>query len=268
MTSLGIRAALSAGFLVVSASGLCSCSPDVPQTDSKSNWLEVCSTTADCDDDLACLCGVCSITCVRDAECGEGRPASCLDPEAYANCPDSSGSSGAESSCRATCDTADDCDEAQICVRNVCMTEGEPEADACSSTLDWSDADTLFEVAILNRVNEQRAAGTECGNASFQAQTPFVLDFRLRCAARLHSAEMNELDYFNETSPDGTTPDERISAAGYAYSNWGIVISQGNQQASIDATFSSYCPWFSDPGYSDLGVGAEQSLWSLYFAAQ
>jgi uncharacterized protein YkwD len=146
------------------------------------------------------------------------------------------------------------------------VTEDEPAADFCSSTLDWSDANTLFEVDVLNRINVQRAEGTECNNASFQARTPLVLDFRLRCAARVHSAEMNALNYFNETGPDGPTADERITAAGYQYSDWGLVISQGSGQASIDTTFTNYCAWFSDAGYSDLGVGAEDPIWSLYFA--
>lgn len=259
------RAAFAAPlFAFFSLAGMIACDPDdSPSTDSKSNWYQVCSSSEECDSDLACLCGVCSNSCSMDEDCDQERSSRCLDPEAYAECPTSP---GAKRTCVATCEAADDCQAGQICLRSVCVTEGIPTSEACTDTIDWSDDDTAFEVSILDAINRQRATGTECDNASFQANEALTLDFRLRCAARNHSAEMVELGYFDEVSPDGTTPDQRMNAAGYDFSAWGIVIAQGTTQTSIDNVFGTYCQWFSNPDYSNVAVGASGSTWSLYFA--
>lgn len=38
-------------------------------TDTKTNWLARCADTSDCDDGLACLCGVCTVGCDDDGTC-------------------------------------------------------------------------------------------------------------------------------------------------------------------------------------------------------
>jgi uncharacterized protein YkwD len=239
--------------------------PETPSTDSKSNWLEACSTHEDCASELSCLCGVCSIACTQDDECEQDRPARCLAPETYAQCPTPA---NGETSCVSTCEVPADCLPGQICLRNVCVADGAPPADACEATLDWDDSATAFEVAMVDAINRQRANGTECDNTSFVMDTPLVLDFRLRCAARVHAADMVSQGYFDEIAPDGTTAGDRITSAGYPFSTWGIVIAQGTDQAAVDAVFTAYCALFSDPTFQDIGVGASVDTWSIYLAAQ
>ncbi|WP_345352806.1 CAP domain-containing protein [Actinoallomurus liliacearum] len=63
------------------------------------------------------------------------------------------------------------------------------------------------ESAVVRLTNEQRAA---------HGCTALRVDTRLRTAARAHSADMRDRNYFDHNSPDGRTPWDRIKAAGYA----------------------------------------------------
>jgi uncharacterized protein YkwD len=63
------------------------------------------------------------------------------------------------------------------------------------------------EMEVVSRTNAER----------IQAGCPALrFDSRLASAARAHSADMVDQHYFEHNSPDGTTPDERAAAAGYA----------------------------------------------------
>lgn len=53
-----------------------------PQTsETKTNWLEVCEISADCEDGVSCLCGLCSAPCDSDSACGDGVCGSAIDTE-------------------------------------------------------------------------------------------------------------------------------------------------------------------------------------------
>jgi hypothetical protein len=39
--------------------------------DSNTNWLRSCARDGDCADALACVCGLCTSTCLRDSECSD-----------------------------------------------------------------------------------------------------------------------------------------------------------------------------------------------------
>jgi hypothetical protein len=68
-----MRAALLIVAGVVSAA--VGCGNDGPQaTGTKTDWLITCDTEADCDaeQDLSCLCGICTKTCTSVADCEEG----------------------------------------------------------------------------------------------------------------------------------------------------------------------------------------------------
>jgi uncharacterized protein YkwD len=62
------------------------------------------------------------------------------------------------------------------------------------------------ERAAVSLTNAQRAA---------HGCSALRVDTRLRTAARSHSADMRDRNYFQHNSPDGRTPWDRIKAAGY-----------------------------------------------------
>lgn len=116
-------------------------------------------------------------------------------------------------------------------------------------------------------VNSERAAGG-CG--------PLKEDAQLRSAAQGHSDDMAKRDFFSHTSPDGTDPGQRTTAAGYRWSTYGENIAKGQQtaQSVMDA-------WMKSPGhranilncsFKDIGVGIHQGAggpwWTQNFGAR
>ncbi|MFI1676219.1 sigma-70 family RNA polymerase sigma factor [Streptomyces sp. NPDC020607] len=102
-------------------------------------------------------------------------------------------------------------------------------------------------VALVN--TERSKAG--CG--------PVRSNAKLADAATKHSADMAARDYFDHTSPDGTDPGDRITAAGYRWSTYGENIARGQQSPA-----SVMDSWMKSPGhkanilncdFKELGVG-------------
>ncbi|GGS21374.1 hypothetical protein GCM10010252_70710 [Streptomyces aureoverticillatus] len=120
---------------------------------------------------------------------------------------------------------------------------------------------------VLSLVNtERQKAG--CG--------PLSSNSKLATAAQRHSADMQARDYFSHTSPDGTDPGKRITAAGYQWSTYGENIARGQQTAS-----SVMNSWMNSEGhranilncsFKEMGVGIQQGdggpWWTQVFGAR
>ncbi|MFE5245666.1 MULTISPECIES: sigma-70 family RNA polymerase sigma factor [unclassified Streptomyces] len=119
---------------------------------------------------------------------------------------------------------------------------------------------------VISLVNTERAK-EGCG--------PVSSNSLLTTAASRHSADMVARDYFSHTSPDGTDPGARITAAGYRWSTYGENIAKGQQTAA--AVMDS---WMNSSGhranilncaFKEIGVGKEDSsggpVWTQVFGA-
>ncbi|MEU6707567.1 sigma-70 family RNA polymerase sigma factor [Streptomyces wuyuanensis] len=120
-----------------------------------------------------------------------------------------------------------------------------PEAPDPAPPLPSGDVEQV--VALVNA--ERAKAG--CG--------PVRSNGKLETAARRHSQDMAARGYFDHTSPDGTDPGDRITAAGYRWSTYGENIARGQQSPS-----SVMDSWMNSPGhranilncsFKELGVG-------------
>ncbi|WP_229925513.1 CAP domain-containing protein, partial [Streptomyces longispororuber] len=120
---------------------------------------------------------------------------------------------------------------------------------------------------VLSLVNAERAKAG-CG--------PLTHNSKLATAAQRHSADMRARNYFDHTSPDGTDPGRRITAAGYKWSTYGENIARGQQSAA--AVMKS---WMNSDGhranilncsFKELGVGIEEGSggpwWTQNFGAR
>ena len=124
---------------------------------------------------------------------------------------------------------------------------------------DWPAAQAAAEAEMLVRVNVLRAEGVSCGGNAMPPVPPVEMNAELREAARAHSQDMADQNYFDHQSLDGRDPWTRIRNAGYGGQGVGENIAAGN--ASADATFSQ---WVNSPGHcrnmmsaqpNELGVG-------------
>jgi hypothetical protein len=103
---------------------------------------------------------------------------------------------------------------------------------------------------VVDLVNQERAK---------HDRPPLAGDSRLASAARDHSRDMSDNNYFSHTSKDGRTVGQRITAAGYTWNRCGENIARG--YSSPEAVMLG---WMNSEGhrsnilsidYCDLGVG-------------
>lgn len=108
----------------------------------------------------------------------------------------------------------------------------------------WPSAWITFEDQVLAEVNQRRAQPTNCGATMHPAVPPLTMNAALRTAARLHTRDMAENDYFSHTGQDGSTPSQRIAEAGYSGSTIGENIAAGSQ--TPEAVVAN---WMTSPGH-------------------
>ncbi|MEU3699981.1 CAP domain-containing protein [Streptomyces griseoviridis] len=81
-----------------------------------------------------------------------------------------------------------------------------PRRTADASVLGGDVVRRALENPVTVLVNRERAA---------RGMEPLLDDERLRRSARAHSADMVRLGYFDHVAPDGTSPADRMLAAGF-----------------------------------------------------
>jgi uncharacterized protein YkwD len=131
---------------------------------------------------------------------------------------------------------------------DLCMDEGDKE--------------------MLTLVNNARSAPHECGGTSYPAAAALAWHCQLENAAQGHSTSMAENDYFSHTGLDGSSPGDRISAAGYNWSSYGenIAAGYGDAQTVMDAWMASagHCANLMNDRFTEMGAGTASNPGSTY----
>ncbi len=155
-----------------------------------------------------------------------------------------------------TCDDGldDDGDGAIDCDDSDCF------GPACSRADDWPRDWTDLEWAMLEEVNRYRRMGAQCDGEPFAPAPPFEMDETIRRASRLHSQDMGAQNYFDHTSPDGGTFDQRMSSAGFmGPAPWGENIAAGyaTAMAATEGLMNSpgHCRNIMNPQFRVIGIG-------------
>ncbi len=154
-----------------------------------------------------------------------------------------------------------------------------PNIPYCHSVADWSPQWAQLELDVLTIVNQVRSQGANCGSkGNFGPAGPLTMNTALRCAARKHSQDMGERDYFSHNSPEGQTPWERMGLAGYGgYSAAGENIAAGSPDAAgtMNQWMNSdgHCANVMNPAFKEIGVGYSTGgqwghLWTQKFGAK
>lgn len=142
-----------------------------------------------------------------------------------------------------------------------CPLKGLDDSAADDPCASWDPAWAELEEEVLDLVNVHRAAGYTCHEGSYGPTASLTMEPRLGCAARLHSLDMGERDFFDHDTPEGTGFDERVEAQGYT--NWltiGENIAAGAETASVSVeqwmtSSTGHCGNIMNPAFEDLGVG-------------
>ncbi len=163
-----------------------------------------------------------------------------------------------------------------------------PSTPACAEASGWPSVQASAEQQLLVLVNQYRASGATCGGVSKPAVGALTMEPHLRCAARLHSQDMGERDYFSHTTwnPSGTVctdnsgcttgnscgkkgeettlrcgkgPGIRFDEAGVDTGTWGENIAAGNSTAAATMTqwmnSTGHCNNIMNGNFHTIGVG-------------
>lgn len=128
------------------------------------------------------------------------------------------------------------------------------------------------KATFLQLVNDVRSKGCTCGSTAMPATGNLVWSDQLAKAGYDHSVDMNSHDYFSHTGLDGSTPGQRITAAGYSWSSYGENIANGytSEQIVMNAWLNSegHCKNIMNAGFSDIGVGRDGNYWTQEFGSK
>lgn len=161
--------------------------------------------------------------------------------------------------------------------------DGEPPAKPmpdnayCQPVLEWSEAWDAHAEQVIAQVNAARALGGDCGAmGSFAPAPPLLWHANLTCAARVHSGDMAEHDFFDHKSSDGHEAPWRYEQAGFTGATWAENLGAGypSPTDAVEGWLASdiHCAHILDPNYVAIGVGyafapesTYESYWTLSF---
>jgi uncharacterized protein YkwD len=114
---------------------------------------------------------------------------------------------------------------------------------------------------ILKRVNDARATSRTCGEQQFDAVGKLTWNTDLAKAARAHSLDMANRNYFSHKAPDGSDVSDRVDRTGYRWRHVGENIATG--QGSPEKVVSG---WLSSPGHCANIMNADFTQMGAAFA--
>jgi uncharacterized protein YkwD len=98
--------------------------------------------------------------------------------------------------------------------------------------------------AYLEAINTARAVARACGSQNFPAVNALVWNSKLEAAAKAHSDDMRDRNYFAHENPAGPTLEARLKTVGYVWSSYGENIAAG--YPSLEAVMTG---WLKSPGH-------------------
>jgi uncharacterized protein YkwD len=130
---------------------------------------------------------------------------------------------------------------------------------------------------LLQRINRARAQSRRCGSKFFAPAPALQSNALLNRAAEAHAQDMISHNYFAHEGYDGSTPAQRVTAAGYSYQLVGENIASGPESAAEAAegwlASPAHCENIMDPRFSESGVayaangsGTPRIYWVQEFA--
>jgi uncharacterized protein YkwD len=135
-----------------------------------------------------------------------------------------------------------------------------PDNAYCNPVSDWPQDWIDAELEVLDLVNQARAQGGNCGTeGNFPPSGPLEWHPALTCAARVHSKDMADNDFFSHTNLQGNGPGWRLAQAGYNGGGWGenIAAGYGDPNSVVQGWLDSdgHCANMLNPNFSLIGIG-------------
>ncbi len=135
-----------------------------------------------------------------------------------------------------------------------------PDTEHCRPAAETDLAAAAFETELLRLVNEQRASGAVCGQeGTFPPVAALAMTASLRCSARLHARDLARQGQASRIGSDGSLPEARIAAAGYAFVYVGEAVAGAlTDPGAVVAAWMAdglTCATLLEPGFQHAGAG-------------
>ena len=132
---------------------------------------------------------------------------------------------------------------------------------------------------VLQLTNRARSAPQRCGATEFAAAAPLAPDATLTRVALGYARDMARLNFMDHTGRDGSTPAQRISAAGYRWIEAGENLASGittpEQLVAGWLHSPEHCANLMAPNYREAGVafalnpGSDAGIyWAMEFGTR
>jgi uncharacterized protein YkwD len=99
---------------------------------------------------------------------------------------------------------------------------------------------------VLELANDARARPRRCGSRQFAAVPPLALESHLTSAALVQARDMARHNMLEHTGSDGSTPDQRVTRAGYKWRATGENIASGPTTPE-----DVMAGWLASPGHCE-----------------
>jgi len=265
--------------------GLLGCEPSqqkpTPMVGSNSNWLTACEAPVDCSDELVpeCACGVCTVPCTQDDDCGQlldGRCAAESSAAARSTCEAISSADGAANMsigiCLPSC-MPGQCDAWQACVDGSCVLASVPDNAFCED-VDENTGETIQEDYLFAEAQQRRGSGElVCGSQAVSAAQPELrFSAGLRCAARALALDIERTRALSVIDSQGRATQDRMQLAGYAATQWGEAFAlqaiSAEDALRIMLRDEATCQRLTSADFTDLGVGVSGNVYVLTLGAR
>jgi len=122
---------------------------------------------------------------------------------------------------------------------------------------------------LLQKINVLRQSGCNCGSDYMPQVAPLAENALLDNAAAVHTKDMDQRNYFEHVSPDGTTPQERAILSGYKghvkAENLGKGYTNSDQVLNAWKNSVSHCKAMMDGHSTEAGIGFSRNYWAVSF---
>lgn len=148
-----------------------------------------------------------------------------------------------------------------------------PHIPYCAGAANWSDQYTDDEEQLVQAINETRARRVSCGGHDDVQLPRLYFAAELRCSARIHSFDMAFAQYHGRLGSDGSTPSQRMTAAGFAHTDSAESLPPSTTGNAGQVLFDLLgdpddCANLASREFTAVGVGEYAGVWTVDFAAE
>jgi uncharacterized protein YkwD len=126
-------------------------------------------------------------------------------------------------------------------------------------------AQEVLKTSMLEEVNKLRRSGCQCGKETMPPVPGLIWNEQLEKAAGRHAKDMSRNNMTGHAGSNGSSPDERITGAGYHWSKCGENVANGYNSVKevVEGwkTSPGHCRNMMDAGFRELGAAREGTYW-------